>query len=170
MIETKDKASDVRVLVSWRAPARIPVKHNRDWYVTLGVVVFLVIVIFVLLRMFLEIALVLSLSFAMYALYSSTPEETDSRITTQGLTTGGRTYIWEELRSFWFETKYGHRQLVVETRFGFPRLIFAVLSPEMKTEDIIYTLTPYLSYREFVEPTFLDKAAQWLTRSTFPDR
>lgn len=167
MIETKEKTPEMRVLLSWKAPSRVAVRHGRDWYVTLATVTFLVVLILIFLHMFIEIAVVFSLIFLAYILLTVPPEEIENRITTQGITTAGRTFIWEELRSFWMVDKNSYKVLTVETRFPYPRQVFVVLGTEIKQEDVIYSLTPYLSYREVPEVSFIDKMADWLSRFTF---
>jgi len=155
------KPVPTKVLLSWKAPARPFKKRDREYFTTIGAIVFLVAVILVFLKEWLLIAVVVSLMFVAYVLATVPPEIVEHTITNKGVETGGKLYKWEELKRFWFSKKWKDTVLNIETEKSFPGRLLLVV-PEVERKRVEETLAKYLEM-EAPEPTFMDKAAKWLS-------
>ncbi|HLD11430.1 MAG TPA: hypothetical protein VJB91_00795 [Patescibacteria group bacterium] len=169
MIETREKDSATQELLRWMSPSRPYRRWSKDDIVTIATVTFLVLLLFVFLKWFLEAAVVIALFFVAYMLYTVPPEEVEHKVTPQGLTTAGHSYVWEELKAFWVAEQHGVNVLHLETRLRYPAEVAIVLK-DISRDQVVEKLAPYLSYREAPEMTWLDKMSQSLGRLTFPER
>ena len=156
----REEPKEERVLVSWRAAGRPFKRRDREYYTTIGAIVFLVAIILLFLKEWLLIAVMIALAFVAYVLASVPPEETKHELTNKGIRTGDKLYRWQELWRFWIEEKWRQKMLVVETRYKFPRRLLLMLG-EADEELVKRTLKEYL-FLEKPEPTFMDKASEWL--------
>ena len=156
----REEPKEERVLVSWRAAGRPFKRRDREYYTTIGAIVFLVAIILLFLKEWLLIAVMIALAFVAYVLASVPPEETKHELTNKGIRTGEKLYRWQELWRFWIEEKWRQKMLVVETRYKFPRRLLLMLG-EADEELVKRTLKEYL-FLEKPEPTFMDKASEWL--------
>ena len=156
----KEEPKEERVLVSWRAPGRPFKRRDKEYYTTIGAIVVLVAIILLFLKEWLLIAVMIALAFVAYVLASVPPEETKHELTNRGVRTGNKLYKWQELWRFWLEEKWKQKMLVVETRVRFPRRLLLMLG-EADEELVKRTLKEYLIL-EKPEPTFMDKASDWL--------
>ena len=124
-------------------------------------------VILLFFREWLLIAAIGAFYFVIYVLGRFPPEEAEHRITTQGVTTGGRAYLWRELSDFWFTQSHSQTILNVEIlptgRIRFSGRLFILLGsqPEAKVKEI---LAKYLPYLEIPEKNWADNAAAWLSK------
>lgn len=152
-----------QVLLEWRAPSRFFQKRTRQYFTTVFAIVFLVSVILLLLQEYAAIGAIFALVFLVYAFSTVPPEEVEHRITTFGIETAGRRYIWIELVEFWFEEKLGQHLLIIHTRLPFPSRLHILLGSvdREKTKQI---LSPYLPFRKEPLKTAIDRAAEWVTR------
>ena len=158
----KEEPKEERVLVSWRAPGRPFKRRDKEYYTTIGAIVVLVAIILLFLKEWLLIAVMIALAFVAYVLASVPPEETKHELTNRGVRTGNKLYKWQELWRFWLEEKWKQKMLVVETRVKFPRRLLLMLG-EADEELVKRTLKEYLILEQ-PEPTFMDKAADWLVK------
>lgn len=152
----------LRVLLTWKAPIRPFKKRSREYFSTIGAIVFLVGVILLFLQEWFLIAVIVALVFVAYIMATIPPEEVEHRITNRGIVTGGKTYRWERLGRFWLDEKLGKKILYFENMAGFPgRLTF--LLGETPPEQVREMLSEYLLSEE-PEETWADKASQWLSQ------
>jgi hypothetical protein len=126
-------------------------------------VVFLVSAVLVFFKEFLLVGVILALVFVAYVNSSIKPEEFEHKITNQGLTSGGHTYLWEELREFWLIKKDGKTVLNVDTKVRFPGRLFIVLNDDVVGE-VKKTLSKYLPFREEPKTTWLDRMTDWFSQ------
>lgn len=146
-------------LLEWTAPVRPFKKRNRQYYVTISILVGLVSLILFLAGQFLFIAVVLAFAFVNYVLSSIPPENIINRITNYGIHTDQNLYFWEEMGRFWYTQKYGQDLLHVEVS-RFPNHVTLLLGNTPKDQ-----ITPLLSQvliEQQPKPTAFDKAASWL--------
>ncbi|HBU22290.1 TPA: hypothetical protein DEB02_05090, partial [Candidatus Beckwithbacteria bacterium] len=94
-------------------------KRDREYYTTIGAIGFLLAVILLFLKEWLLIAVIAALMFVAYVLATVEPEKTSHEITTVGILTGDKTYKWEDLKRFWFETKWSDKISHVDTKLSF---------------------------------------------------
>lgn len=161
-LEVTYKPGPTKVLLSWKAPARPFKKQSREYFTTIGAMVFLIALILLFLKEFLLIGAILALVFMVYILSTVKPEEITHKITNKGILTGKRTYKWENLGRFWFSTKWGNNILNVENFLGLPSRL-TVLLAETPKEKVKKVLEEYIIF-EKPEKNFIDKAASWLSK------
>lgn len=154
------KAVAEETVIEWQAPSRPFKKRNRQFFSSVFIISLLISLILFFAGQFLPIAVVFSVAFLVYVLYTVPPEDITNKITTYGLRTENDLYYWDELGRFWFEDKLGIRVLNVET-LRFPGRLALVLG-ETQEQDLKEILTEVL-INEKPKPTMTDKAANWLT-------
>jgi len=148
-------------LLRWKAPARLFKKRDREYYTTIGAIVFLLVVILLFIKQWMLIAVIVAFAFVSYVLAAVQPEEVEHVVTSKGIKTGGKTYLWGDLVRFWFEEKWKLKMLVVEVKKGFPARLMMMLSGQDEKE-LEEALSDYLKM-EKPESGIVDKAAGWLS-------
>ncbi len=147
------------IVLEWQAPSRPFKKRNRQYYTTVGIIVFLICMILFFAGQFLPIAVVIAVAFMAYVLSAVPPELVINRVTTYGIRTDDTLYYWEELGRFWFTEKYHQRLVHIEVA-RFTNVLTLVLSDQDEGE-----LAEALGLVLLMEKPPLgafDKAAQWL--------
>lgn len=149
-----------RDLLLWQAPSRVFKKRDREFFSTVGAIVFLVVVILIFIKEWLAICVLIALLFLVYVMGTVPPEEITNVITTKGIKTGEKLYQWPFLNRFWFSEKWNFKLLQIETNLVFPKHLTLVLK-NVSQEEIKKILTKYLIF-EKPQKTLLDKLANWL--------
>jgi len=156
-----DKPEDTKeILLSWSSPSRLFKKRDKEYFMNIGVMVFLLIVIFIIAGEFLLIAAVVSVVFLIYVLSTVPPEDVNHKITNLGIESAGHYYRWEELAEFWFEEQWGQRLLYLKPIIGTRIVILLGDQNEKYVRELIAKQIPF---REVPEKTFVDNAAKWLS-------
>ncbi len=155
-----------KTLLSWSSPSRPFKKRSREFYATLVAIVLLVSAILFFFSQYALILAVWALTFLAIVLSTVSPHNVEHKITTQGIVIDQRAYLWNELYDFYFKKHFGEEVLEVRSRTFLPTLIVLTLG-NISKEEVKKATIKYLPYREKVERTFMDKAADWLTH-TFP--
>lgn len=149
-----------KTLLLWKSPARLHKKRSREFFTTIGSMVFLLSIILAFFKEFLAILATWSVAFFAYVLAATKPETVDHALTTRGVKTEKNKYRWGELARFWFEEKWGETILYIETFRAFPGRLMMILgeTPKEKVKQILVKKIPY----DKPEATFVDKASKWL--------
>lgn len=147
-------------LLVWKAAERPFKQRDREWYTTIVAIIFLLVVILLFLKEWLLIGVIISIGFLSYVLSSVPPQESENKITTRGVITGGKRFDWAFLGRFWFSQKWGNEILNIETRLNFPRRLMLLLGSTNK-DQVKKIVEKYLIF-EKPEKTFIDKASLWL--------
>jgi len=157
---------DIKTLVSWSAPGRPFRKKGRQFYLSvLLILVFFEVILFLFSQYELMIVL-LALTFLSFALSVVPPHDFHYKITTEGIKVEDYFYIWSELYDFYFKRIDGVDILVIRAQTMFPGEL--KLSMGGLTRDHLRRiLVKYLPFREYVQPTFMEKSADWLAKN-FP--
>jgi hypothetical protein len=156
------QSSPLKTLLVWTAPERPFKKRSREYFTTIGAIVFLIGVILLFLQEWLLILVMVALMFVAYIMSTVEPRQVEHQITNRGIITGGKKYEWETLNRFWFTEKLGEKILQIETLVGLPRHLFLMLG-ETKQEAIKKILADYLPFEE-PEKTWIDNASEWISR------
>jgi len=156
---------EAKTLFAWKAPMRPFKRRSREYFTTLGAIVFLVVVILVFLKEWLLIGVVGAVGFVTYVLATVPPHEEEHTVTNKGIRTGERFYPWEWLQQFWFTDKLGEKLLLIQTKIASPRRLLLVLR-EVEEEKVKETLSKYM-IADKPEETWLEKAGVWLQKK-FP--
>ncbi len=148
------------VTLSWKSPARPFKRQDREFFKTIASIVVLISVILIFLKEFFLIAVVLALLFVAYALFTVPPEETEHKITADGVETLGHFYKWDELKGFHFDERLDHPVLNVDTKVKFPsRLVLLIdRADEAKIKEL---LESHLTMDDKPEKIWVTKFGEW---------
>ena len=109
---------------------------------------------------------VASLVFLAYALATVPPHDFHYKITSEGILVEDHFFLWQELYDFYFKRKDGHDVLHVRTKAYFPGELVIVLG-ELHKDQVRAAIIPFLPFREYVKPTSMERAGDWLEKN-FP--
>jgi len=154
------KREPITTLFTWKAPARPFVKRNREFYTTIGAILFLVCIILLFLKEFLFILVLAAFSFLGYMVSTVAPDEVEHEITNYGVKSMGKLYYWDQLGSFWFEEKFRSNVMYIENYVGFPTRLMLLLEKTEK-EKVKALMKKYL-VEERPEKTSIERAGDWL--------
>ncbi len=152
----------LKTLLTWRAPIRPFKRRGREFFTTIGAIVFLLVLILLFLKEWLLIAVIIALMFVSYVMATVEPETVEHQITNRGIVTGGRSYHWEEMDRFWISEKLNQKILNVTNLVRLPRILQLLLS-EVDETQVKKILSQYLPAEE-LEKNWVDKASDWLSR------
>jgi voltage-gated potassium channel Kch len=159
----EEKQEEIKTLITWTSPLRVFIKRDKKHFTNLILVVFLISLVLIFFREFLLVGVILALVFVAYVNSSVEPPEFEHKITTKGITSGGHTYLWGDLKDFWLVERGGRTVLNVDTKIRFPGRLFIVLNDDT-VEEIKQTLSKYLSLREEQKMTGLDRLTDWFSQ------
>lgn len=157
---------EVQTLLEWKAPGRPFIKRGRQFYLTSLFLMLPVQIILFLFSQYLLMLVVLSFGFMVYAFATVPPHDFHYRISSEGVRIEDHFYLWKELYDFYFKKRSGALTLNIRTHTILPGILIIPITEEER-EKIKSTLLPYLPYREYVKPTFMERAGEWLTKN-FP--
>ena len=157
---------DVKTLLSWTSPGRPFKKRSKQYYLTALLIMLFVEVILFLFTQYLLMLVVLSLVFVNFALESVAPKDFHYRISSEGIKIEDHFFLWQELYDFYFKKINGADVLHVRTVAFLPGELTLTLR-DIDREHIKQALLPYLPFREYVKPTFMEKSGDWLAKN-FP--
>ena len=157
---------DVKTILSWRAPGRPFKKRKKEFYLTGALIALLLSVIAFLFSQYFLILVVWSLVFVGFTLSLIPPRDFHYKISTEGITIEDHFYLWQELYDFYFRKISGVDTLHIRTQAYFPGEVIITLG-DLNRDHIKRALLPFLPYREYVRPTFSEKAGDWLYKN-FP--
>jgi len=155
------KPEPLKTLLEWKAASRLFKKREREYFTTIGSIVFLLAIILLFLQEWFLIVVMVALMFVAYILSTVQPEEVEHKITNRGIFTGGDSYAWAALGRFWFTEKWGQKILHLETLLAFPRRLTLLLG-RIDQEQIKKILSDYLLFEE-PKKTWIDNASAWLS-------
>ena len=100
-----------------------------------------------------------ALVFMLWAMAKTVPQMIKTSLTTWGLKSQGKTYRFEEMMSFWFETQWGSRLMRINLA-AVPWHLVVVIDPQ-KEEDLKKVMLERVIYLEPVV-TWVDRALKWV--------
>jgi hypothetical protein len=156
----------VETYLEWEAPGRPFKKRSREYFINALLITIAVEIILFLFSQYFLMMVVFALIFLSFALASVPPRTFSYKVSSEGILIENNFFIWEELYDFYFTKYHDEDVLHVETKSFFPGELTITLG-DVPAEAIKATLLPYLPFREYVEPSFLEKAGHWLEKN-FP--
>lgn len=159
--DTGENYNEVKTLLSWSAHGRPYIPRGKQFYLNSLLIAFLIEIILFLFSQYLLMLVVASLVFMGFAFSMVPPRNFHYRISSEGITIEDHFYLWRELYDFYFVRKEGVDILHVRTVDFFPGELIISLG-DMHKEHALKAILPYLPYREYVKPTFMDKSGDWL--------
>jgi hypothetical protein len=159
--------TDVQTLLSWTAPGRPFKKRTKQYYLTGILIALFIEIILFLFSQYSLMILVLALAFVSFALASVPPKNFHYRISTEGIKVEDHFFLWQELYDFYFKKIHGTDVLHIRTKTYLPGELTITLGDNVDKEHVKKALLPYLPFREYVKPTFMEKSGDWLAKN-FP--
>ncbi|MCL4352952.1 hypothetical protein M1615_00575 [Patescibacteria group bacterium] len=156
----------VKTLLSWHAPGRPFRKRRREFYLSSLLIMLFIEIILFLFSQYVLMLVVLSLVFVSFALVTIPPHLFHYRISSEGIMVEDHFFLWQELYDFYFKTRDNLEVLHIRTHTLIPGELTIILG-DIPKEHVKSILLPYLPYREYIKPTFMEKAGDWLSRN-FP--
>lgn len=164
--ELPSPQNQVHTLLSWTAPGRPFRKRKKEFYLSSLLIMFLVEIILFLFSEYVLMLVILSLVFVSFALVTVPPHDFHYRISSEGITIEDHFFLWQELYDFYFRQKDNLDILHIRTHVFIPGELTITLG-DMPKEHVKSVLLPYLPFREYIKPTFMENAADWLSKN-FP--
>lgn len=164
--ESSPFQSEVKTFLSWTAPGRPFRKKGREFFLSVALIVFLIEVILMLFADYSLMLTVGALTFLLIVLSTVAPSDFHYRISSQGIKVEDHFYLWQELYDFYFKKIEGMDTLVIRTQALIPgelKISLGLISRDHARQIVMH----FLPYREIVRPDFMEKSADWLSR-TFP--
>ncbi len=161
-----DTSREVKTFLSWHAPGRPYKKRSKEYYVNCLLITLALEIILFLFTEYVLMLVVFSLAFLAFALAAIPPHMFYYRISSEGIRVEDHYFIWDELYDFYFMKRLGQDVLHVRTKAYFPGELTIVLG-DIPVNQIKTVMLPFLPFREYVKPPFLDKAGDWLEKN-FP--
>jgi hypothetical protein len=155
-----------KTLLSWNAPGRPFKKRGKQFFMTSILIALLLEIILFLFAQYMLMLVVVSLVFLSFSFVLVPPKNFHYKITTEGIMVEDHFYLWQEAYDFYFKRREGVDILMVRIHSIFPGELSITLG-SMDKNHVLQTMAPYLPYREYIKPTFVEKSATWLTK-TFP--
>jgi hypothetical protein len=159
------KPRRVKDLFAWKSLNRPMWSYSKDVFTTLGIIAILVGIICAFFQQWTAILVIGASYFLFYALSKVPPVEVEHKITTEGIVSMGKGYLWSELGPFWFSDKGRELILHVAHRSMFGQLILLVDRKDQ--EEIKDVLAEYLAYIEIPEKSMTEKVSEWFSKK-FP--
>lgn len=161
--------TEVKTLLSWTAPGRPYSKKGKEYFINIVLITLAINVILFLFSQYLLMLVVAALAFLAYALATVPPHDFHYKITSEGVRVEEYFFLWQELYDFYFKRRDGVDVLHISTKSFYPSELVLVLK-DMHVDHVKSILLPYLPYREYVEPTFMEKSGAWLEKNFPLDR
>lgn len=158
--------TEVKTLLSWTGPSRPFSKKGKEYFINITLIVLAVNVILFLFSQYLLMLVVVALAFLAYAMATVPPHDYHYKITTEGILVEDYFFLWQELYDFYFRRQDKVDVLHVSTKTLYPPELVLVLG-EMHIDHVKSILLPYLPFREYIKPTFVEKSGMWLEKN-FP--
>lgn len=147
------------ILFEWNSYERPQKKWTKEFYSSVIVMAFLASIIFYFIEGIMPVLVIWAMVFMLWAMSKTEPRIEKYAISTWGLKTKDKTYRFEEMNNFWFETKWGGRLMRINL-VKIPWHLVIVIDSEH--EDTIRKLM--LSSVTYQEPavTWSDRMVKWL--------
>lgn len=157
---------DVSTYLEWHAPGRPFKPRGKGYFMNIFLIMMAVEIILFLFAQYLLMVVILSLVFLSCAMAIVPPHDFHYKITTEGILIEDNFFIWEEIYDFFFLKHHGKEVLYITTK-DFLSGELKISLGDITVEEIKSVLLPYLPYREYVKPTFMEKSGNWLEEN-FP--
>jgi hypothetical protein len=148
-------------LFVWKAASRPFKRRDREYYLTLFAMVFIVCLVLFFAEGWMPVVLIVSLVFLYYILNTVAPETIEYKLTSKGVKIADKTTQWAYTSRYWFTKRYDDNLLVFETSI-LPGRLELVINKEDR-DKLRNVLKKYLPEEE-ASPSVMDKSATWVSK------
>jgi len=161
-LDTKHLAAlEAKSIIVWKSAVRVFKSRSQKYFVKVALYGLIFILAAIAFGEYFLVGVILAVMFMVYVLATHAPETIEHKITSMGITTGGRAFLWEELDSFWFDKKGDDRLLVIQTKLRFPTRLIILLTT-VSERAILDLVEKHLHYHPGPVHTLFDKWANYL--------
>lgn len=161
-LDTKHQvALEAKTVISWKSPVRVFKARSKQYFVKVGLYGLVFMLAAVAFGEFLLVGVILAVIFLVYVLASVAPDTIEHRITGMGMVSGNKSFLWDDLDSFWFDRRGDDRLLVIQTKMHFPSRLIILLT-SVSERALLDILEKHLHYHRGPVHTLFDKWAFWL--------
>ncbi len=159
--------NDIHTILSWHAPGRPFKKHSKEYFINGFLILAAIeIIVFITFHDLYLSSAIFSVAFLWLALAIVPPHIFYYKITSEGIRIENSFFIWDEIYDFYFAKHHGIDVVKIETHAYIPGELTLVLG-DITTQHIREALLPFIPFREYVHPTFTQRAGNWLEKN-FP--
>lgn len=161
-LDAKHKAAlESKTIISWKSPVRVFKARSRKYFIKIALYSLVFILAAIVFGEYALVGVIIALVFVAYVLALAAPETIEHKITNMGIISGGKAFLWEDLDSFWFDSRGDDRLLIIQTNLRFPgRLI--VLLTTVSERTLLEMLEKHIHFHHGPVHTLLDRWAMWL--------
>ena len=158
--ETIINPNEEVVLYQWESAERPYKTRDRDFWITIVAILFIVGIIFFMIKEFFLVLAIASGIFFFYVLSTVPPGRVINKLTNRGVYFGEVRSEWTDLEKFWFKPMLDSDMVHFGTNLKFPRLISIVVNQKdiEKIKEIAVKYIPLLES----SPSFTDKLTTWV--------
>ncbi len=131
---------------------------TKEFYSSVIVIAFLVSIIMYFIEGLMPVVVIWALVFMLWAMAKTEPKMIKTALTSWGLKSTEKTYRYEEMTNFWFETKWGTRLMRINLSIV-PWHLVVVIDPK-KEDEIKNLMLEKVIYQE-PAVTWVDRALKW---------
>jgi len=157
--QTEIRDLSERILLEFEAYDRPHKVWSREFYSSVIVIAFLVSIIFYFIEGVMPVVVIWALVFMLWSMAKTVPQMVRTILTTWGLKSQEKTYRYEEMTVFWFETKWGTRLMRINLA-TIPWHLVVVIDPK-KEEELKNTMLERVIYQD-PPVTWVDRALKWV--------
>lgn len=150
---------DEKILLEWNAYERPLKKWSKEFYSTVVVMAVLASIIFYSIEGIMPVLVIWSLVFMLWAMSRTEPRTEKYAVSSWGIKTTERTYRFESINQFWFETKWGSRLMRINLAQA-PWHIVLLIDPG-KEKQIKQLMLQKTIYQE-PPVTWMDRLVKWM--------
>ena len=156
-----EAALESKAIITWKSPVRVFKARSRKYFIKIALYSLVFILAAIIFGEFALVGVIIALVFVAYVLALAAPDTIEHKITNMGLVSGGRAFLWEDLDSFWFDSRGDDRLLIIQTNLKFPgRLIILLTTVSERT--LLDLLEKHLHFHHGPVHTLFDKWAMWI--------
>src|SRR3989344_7049704 len=151
-------ALEAKKIISWKSTDRIFVPRTKNYFTKVALYALISILAAIAFGEFFLVGVIIALVFVVYVLATAEPGLIEHKITSMGILSGGRPFLWEELDSFWFNKTGEERLLIVQTNLNFPTRLIIILTT-FSERTLLDLLEKHLHFHSAPVHTLMDKWA-----------
>lgn len=133
-----DLVYEERDVLSWKSMERVYKMRGKEFFSTVVVLALLVSVILFFIEGLMPVLVIWAIFFVVWSANRTPPVETDHRLTTLGIRTGGSFFRFSEMKQAWVEEKYADRVLrIVLMKFPWQASLIIKKEDERKIIELL---------------------------------
>ena len=163
-LDAKHQAAlDAKNIISWKSADRIFVARSKKYFTKVALYALILILAAIAFGEYFLVGVIIAVVFVSYVLATAEPNVIEHKVTSMGIISGGRPFLWEEMDSFWFDKKGEERLLLVNTRLHFPTRLIIILTT-VSERTLLDILEKHIHFHSAPVHTLFDKWANSLQK------